>query len=140
MKNLLAPVLIATFLTSLLSYCVGYYNGYNNSSFENEKKLDLIRSTDLGDFFANSSYKYLEGYKLDLPEEIKTLSWYDEPDVDLLVSFIDDSGDIHFKFTGQKMPREDLIRLLDREDMDKDIPRASLIDSNSIMKQMSYKY
>ena len=64
---------------------------------------------DPNDFYADSSWRFQEGLKLNLPDEITELECYDSKEVDLLASFIDDVGEIHFLYTGLKYPADSLL-------------------------------
>jgi len=107
-------ILAITFLI-----CIGFLVGKGYQYQQDEKVINQL-SNDVNsmlapeDFFVDSSYQYLEGHRLDIPDEISQVSWYDDKNIDLMAVFIDDGGDIHLGYTGKTIPRN--LFLGNRED------------------------
>lgn len=81
---------------NITSYYAGYNCAFNNVLNTNELLND-------------SSYKYLDGHKIDLPEEISCLPNYDNDSLTLLAAFIDDGGIIRLQFSGHKIARKEIV-------------------------------
>src|SRR5690348_8320734 len=85
------------FIGSLSGYDRGYNKGYPDGYRVAEKQFVPLSDTQvLNEYFVDSCYNFLDGAKLDLPEDIMTITNYDEPRLDLFIGFMDDGGDIHF--------------------------------------------
>jgi len=93
---------------------IGFMIGKGYQHQKDEKIINQL-SNDVNsmlapeDFFVDSSYQYLEGHRLDLPDEISEVSWYDDKEIDLMAVYIDDGGDIHLGFTGKTIPRSQFV-------------------------------
>jgi len=104
MKDLIISALACVFVMSL-AFIMG--QAWTNQQWK--ERIYQWDCNDLNNFYSNSSWKYQEGHKLDLPEEISQLEVYDCDSVDLMASFIDDVGDIRFLYTGKKYPSDSLL-------------------------------
>lgn len=94
------------FIGCLMGYYRGYNKGYPDGYKVAEKLFVPLSSTQvLDEYFVDSCYNYLDGSKLDLPEEIMSVTSYDDPQLDLFIGYMDDGGDIHFQFLGQRINR-----------------------------------
>lgn len=97
------------FIGNLMGYYRGYNKGYPDGYRVAKKLFVPLSSTQvLDEYFVDSCYNFLDGAKLDLPEEIMTVTNYDEPQLDLFIGFVDDGGDIHFQFLGDKINRSEI--------------------------------
>jgi hypothetical protein len=96
-------------LTMVFIGVMFYIADISNKEREHRKELYSLKCFNPEDFFTDTSYQYLEGYRLDIPNEISTLSHYDDREFDLLVAYVDDGGDIHLGFTGKTIKREEYL-------------------------------
>lgn len=112
MKNLWN--IITTVGSLLFLFAIGFFTGKGYEQKQNEQRMDKLANVintwqTPNDLFVDSSFKYLDGHRLDIPDEISEVSWYDDEELDLIAAFIDDGGDIHFAFTGKTIPRETIL-------------------------------
>jgi len=103
-KSTIITILSAFFLMSF-AFVMGA--GYKDQEWKAE--IYTWDYFDPNDFYADSSWNYQEGYKLNLPEELRTMAWYNDDHVDLLYGFIDSTGNIQLGFTGKTMSQDSLL-------------------------------
>lgn len=124
MKKYLDVILDVTFIIGCLLFIffMGFFTGKGYELQKYEKRVAEIEKSFekdflfTEDFFVDSSYQYLEGHRLDIPNEISTLTHYGDREFDLLAAFIDDGGDIHLGFTGKSIKREEFLGMRDSLD------------------------
>jgi hypothetical protein len=135
-KNIYYSILFGLALAFIFS--MGYIVGVGKTTDKYDNRLRNIPRLD--NYFADSSYLYLRTYRLSLPEELASLSWYNDKELDLLVGFIDDTGDIHLEFTGKTIPRDKYLDSTGRFDPITDHSEIPLEESGDLHSHTDYHY
>lgn len=97
------------FFVSILFICTLCF--IMGKAYNHDKDIMLIKTLqqrDVSHYIIDGSEEYLDGNLIDLPNELSTVSWYDDTNIDLLFAYKDDAGDIHIGFTGKSIPRDSL--------------------------------
>ena len=106
---------IIVILAILLSGSIGYGIGKNNNK------------PNPSAYFTTDSDKFLNGIKLDLPEEISTIKQQSDSTLDLLTGYLDtDDGVIYLGFSGKEMNKYDHLFITEHSQLLPDIHEYQL--------------
>lgn len=106
MKHLIPFIYFFGSMLFIGSLCFMMGKAYNHD--KDIKLIQSLQQRDVSHYIVDGSEQYLDSQMIDIPDEISTVSWYDDPEFDLMFVFKDDAGDIHLGFTGKTISRDSL--------------------------------
>jgi hypothetical protein len=141
MKRVATPIIVF-FGSMIFMLALGFFTGVGYKLHAMTPYMNTLEDRDVSNFIADTSYNYLDGHLIDLPNEIAEVSWYDDKYIDLMYCFMDDGGDIHLQFTGKKVLRDSL-HLDDEMNGETQMKRLQSVprysDENAISRNISYQ-
>jgi hypothetical protein len=117
------------------SLCFIMGKAYNHD--KDIKLIETLQQRDVSNYINDGAEGYLDGNLIDIPDEISTVSWYDDPEFDLMFVYKDDAGDIHLGFTGKTISRDSLH--LDEMDTREHGELQPITQTSDIAAPISYK-